>query len=205
MDAAAAPTGRPEAEESGSMVRYRTHCFIPVRGEHSWGILTSPCYFLLLKARRMLNSIKGRQGVLLLSSQVPSFLSWVQEAPTQTEISWVAAVPGSAPVGAGACGCSLGQEHLGVMQPPPTSSLSDAAEPSRWEESVSADDAVRRNGDNCLSSPSARALTVFFSLYSYACASPHKLFAPPITYSLKFPFATLAVHLPPSSKKCSDP
>lgn len=37
--------------------------------------------------------------------------------------------------------------------------------------------------------PSTRALTVFFSLYSYACASPHKLFAPPITHSLKFPFA----------------
>lgn len=83
VDPAAAPAGRPEAQESGSTAHYRAHCFSPVRREHSWDMLTSEpllllatsvlCYFLLLKACR-----------------IPSFLSWVREAPTP--------VPGSAGV-----------------------------------------------------------------------------------------------------------
>lgn len=65
---------------------------------------------------------------------------------------WVAAVLGSAPAAVCVRACSLGKEHLRMMQPPPTASQSDAAEPSTWEESVSADEAVRQNGENCLSS-----------------------------------------------------
>lgn len=69
-----------------------------------------------------------------------------------------------------------------MMQPPPTGSLSNAAEPSRWEEPVSAADATRQNEENLSILPSNGALTVFFSLYSYA-------FAPLMTHSLKFTFA----------------
>lgn len=122
VDAVAVPTGRPEAEESGSTVHYRAHRFTPVRGQHCWDTLTSfPVLrdFLLLKACRMLNYFQWRQGVLL-DSQVPSFLCWLQEAPTQTRIPWVAAVLGQAQAGVCVCGCLLGKEHLGVMQPPPT-------------------------------------------------------------------------------------
>lgn len=125
------------------------------------GNFSALCYFLLLKGCRMMNSLQWR----VLDSQVPSFLSSVQEAPTQ--------FPGEQQQQR-VCARCWARRTWGCAAPP-TAPLGYAAEPRRWEESVSAALAVSKT-------EKAVCLLVyknFKSLFSpYAYVSPHKLLAP---------------------------
>lgn len=84
-----------------------------------------------------------------------------------------------------------------MLQPPPTGSLSYAAEPRAWEESVSAADAASKM-EKAVCPPIYQNLKSLFSpIFICTCLST-QIACTPITYSLELLFA---VHLLPSFKK----
>lgn len=123
------------------------------------------CYFLLLKAYRMLNSLQGR----LLDSQVPSFLSWVQEAPTP--------FLGSSAAGACVCACRLGCCTWGCCSHLPRAHWVLLLSPGHGR-SLSLLLMLWAKWRKLSVLPSTRTLKIFFPLYLYAHVSPHKLLAP---------------------------
>lgn len=113
--------------------------------------------------------------------------------PSRSFLSWVQAAPGP----------PLGDERQergrarcpGLRQPPPTAPLGCAAEPGRWEESASADDAGSKL-EKAVCLPIYKNLnSLFFPLCM--CVST-QIACMPIKHSLEFLFA---VHLQLSFKK----